>query len=128
LHLHYVPENETLFSSIVNILLSSCCLAFISLIPHPYFCSKAFTEVGNSLLYLNYVEEFFEYHHGTISLHYILKYKKKSIVETTIEHISLYFHVSGTIISETNLSNIEPTEIWQSKKFFYNTIVILNLG
>ncbi|XP_039685496.1 F-box/FBD/LRR-repeat protein At1g16930 isoform X2 [Medicago truncatula] len=40
LHLLYVPTNETTFSSIVNILLSSCCPAFISLNPH----SKAFIE------------------------------------------------------------------------------------
>ncbi|KEH18290.1 putative F-box/FBD/LRR-repeat protein At1g78760 isoform X2 [Medicago truncatula] len=44
LHLQSVPKTETLFSSIVNILLSSCRPAFISLNPHPYFCSKAFIQ------------------------------------------------------------------------------------
>ncbi|MCH80935.1 F-box/LRR-repeat protein [Trifolium medium] len=44
LHLGSVPKNEILFSSVVNILLSSCCPATISLNVHPYFCSKAFIE------------------------------------------------------------------------------------
>ncbi|CAJ2663714.1 unnamed protein product [Trifolium pratense] len=44
LHLRSVPNNEILFSSVLNILLSSCCPATISLTWHPYFCRKSFIE------------------------------------------------------------------------------------
>ncbi|KEH18300.1 FBD-associated F-box protein At4g10400 [Medicago truncatula] len=44
LHLRSVPKNEILFSSVVNIILSSCCPATISLSFNPFFCTKAFIE------------------------------------------------------------------------------------
>ncbi|XP_039683699.1 F-box/FBD/LRR-repeat protein At5g53840 isoform X2 [Medicago truncatula] len=44
LHLHTFPKKETLYSSLLSILLSSCCFATISMRMHPCFCSREFIE------------------------------------------------------------------------------------
>jgi hypothetical protein len=49
--INYVPLKEYLFSSLVNIILSSCCPETISLRFHYVLCGKPFTKVWHCLPY-----------------------------------------------------------------------------